>query len=72
MTKNVEPTTEELIAAGEITPPEPTNEEELESPVEVRVLILETRIAELERQVFVLASAAPSAVASELGIPANE
>lgn len=51
---------------------EPTNEEELESPVEVRVLILETRIAELERQVFVLASAAPSAVASELGIPANE
>lgn len=46
-------------------PVEPTNDELIESNLADRVTILETRIAELQRLVFLISGSLPSAVASE-------
>ena len=46
-------------------PTEPTNDELIESNLADRVTILETRIAELQRLVFLMSGSLPSAVASE-------
>lgn len=43
----------------------PTNDELIESNLADRVTILETRIAELQRLVFLISGSLPSAVASE-------
>ena len=46
-------------------PVEPTNDELIESNLADRVTILETRIGELQRLVFLISGSLPSAVASE-------
>ena len=46
-------------------PTEPTNDELTESNLADRVTILETRIAQLQRLVFLMSGSLPSAVASE-------